>query len=198
MVEAQVAEELALLWKPADVEFAAGTRGNDTRRLRQLVANPADANIVNNEEVESISEQNRWLLIGSKLADEAAELFELVTPDGSRFDERGKFIGPKPTADELDKLGKILLTDEELSEGQKFNENDYEELIMDLTVRASDMRIRSLQIQLQRTDLAIDENDKINKEIVYRQSQVLAQSTNYYSKFQSKRGKWTEAETKLA
>ena len=202
---------------------------------RNLIANTEDSNVDipkelmdnsdDTEEVLKEKEFNRWLVIGSKLADEAADVFEAVLPEVNIiFDKYGNFIGPTPSQKELETLGKIFMTERELdsldkakkarekftkggrasvtskdlgalpeAENLKFKQADYEELIMETIVRASDMRIRSLQIGLQRSDLTAGEKQLTKQQIFQLHAKITAQSENYFNKFESDKGDWAES-----
>ncbi len=73
MTEALLAEEMALLWVPGALSKA---RQHDGEGKGDMIANAADANLFDSEEIEELSEKERWRLAGAAACDEAAALFE--------------------------------------------------------------------------------------------------------------------------
>ncbi len=75
MTEALLAEELALLWTPGALSKArlASKKGSG-----DMIANPADANLFDEQQLQEVSEKERWRDVGAKLCNEAAELFESI------------------------------------------------------------------------------------------------------------------------
>jgi hypothetical protein len=72
MLEGILREELALLWRPATpLEFADHP---DSGFLFDL----EDPNVFTAEEIRGLSEPDRWKLIGARLSDEAAEVFQEI------------------------------------------------------------------------------------------------------------------------
>lgn len=73
MTEALVAEEMALSWR-----FAALHKAKQGDSFDARIANVDDPNLFSEQELESLSPEQRWVLIGAKLADEAAALYEPI------------------------------------------------------------------------------------------------------------------------
>lgn len=75
MTEALLAEEMALLWVPSAPSKA---RQHEEDGNSDMIANPADPNLFDEQQVKELSEKERWRLVGAKLCDEAAEMFESI------------------------------------------------------------------------------------------------------------------------
>lgn len=152
LAEAYIAQEIALLWRPESADIVAGRLGNVPKKNRQLIANPADANIFDESQLENLSDKDRWLIVGSKLADESATVFEQII-EGMERDLNG---------------GEIELTAEE------------HELVTRLGVHATDMRIRSLQILLQVEGQTEEGREEIKQHIYDLYNKQTSDVQEYY------------------
>lgn len=118
--EAQVLLEQALLWRPESYDYSIGRAGNVPQEHRSLIANPEDPNVFTEEQLQQLTPRERWTLIGRKLADDAAQVFEdIVTQMENEISD-----------------GKIPATEARLAE------------LLEAATHGADMRIRSLQIEL--------------------------------------------------
>ena len=170
-IEAQYAEELALMWQIDD-----GTEMDDVN-----IAVPEHLLISENDSSDIVADKkrNQRLLAGIKLANEAAEIFESVISNDIKldkdgnieqlFDTNGNFTGRRASEDALYILKKMTGQDE-------FNQADYEEFVMDAFIRSKDMRIRALQMQLLRTD------DKTSQELLSRADDMDEQTKKFLLK----------------
>lgn len=70
--EALVREELALLWRPTT------PKKFESNPHKAFMFDLEDPNVFTDEQIQTLSESDRWKLIGARLSDEAADVFQAI------------------------------------------------------------------------------------------------------------------------
>ena len=83
-VEAQLRQELALLWSAPAMSRARSAGADSAGHMFHL----EDPNIFTPEQIESLPESERWKMIGVRLAEESASLYEAIYSDESATEDQ--------------------------------------------------------------------------------------------------------------